>query len=121
MRVIAEEGIEDMTNGVYICNYTDTQSGGTHWYVIDFTNLLQMNVFDPLGAPVDDTLEEYARKINAMIRIGTTKAQADKSNMCGLWSIWFISIGCDVKKADLLLSKCSTFAKKEAMMISMLL
>ena len=110
--VIVESLLED--DETYIANYTDAQSGGTHWYVIQMRKKIII-VFDPLGAPIDDVLSQYADKNKYVVITSSNRAQSDKSNMCGLWCLWFIQHGCDIEYANRVLSH-GTYPQKEQLL-----
>lgn len=119
--VMSEDKIMSSIYGTYIVNYTDADSGGTHWYVAcidaEYYDVPTIVVFDPLGAPVDDVLVAYAKKHKYTIVTSTERAQSDSSNMCGLWCIWFINNDCDIDWADRELRRCKSFAQKEMLML----
>lgn len=73
----------------FIVNLQSDKEDGSHWVGVCIKNKIAY-VFDSLGDPPDDKLQNYLKKRKLKIVHNPFKFQQDKSALCGWFAMYFI-------------------------------
>lgn len=91
-----------------VCNSATAQSGGEHWLCIGLPggDRKPAEVFDSLGRPLTSyhkSLTEFLMyNSNGQYTINSQRFQAENSDTCGYYSLWFADMRC----RNMAYSKC---------------
>ena len=100
----------------YICNSTNSQSGGEHWLLLSFPSKnSKSEFFDSLGQPLssyDSIFEKVLTENgNGDYTINTQRFQKEGSDKCGYFCLWL----ADMRSMNIPYIKCLSLLDSEAL------